>query len=192
MGIFTQNANVAFLKNNSEVCISEGFEALARIRVSTKTHSIVACINVVTSNILLTNQIGLSDTAAKKLHISEGDMLQVLHLETIEFLNHLKAKIYNHKLDYIAYQDIITDVVKGDYSNIHLSAFITACAGDRMDIDEIADLTKAMITSGVQLKWHTDMVMDKHCLSGLPGNRTTPIIVSIIAAFRLTMPKTSS
>tara|TARA_R110002012_G_scaffold160895_1_gene322889 strand:+ start:44731 stop:44961 length:231 start_codon:yes stop_codon:yes gene_type:complete len=75
LGIFTQNANVAFLKNNSEVCISEGFEALARIRVSTKTHSIVACINVVTSNILLTNQIGLSDTTAKKLHISEGDML---------------------------------------------------------------------------------------------------------------------
>jgi len=78
---------------------------------------------------LLTDEIGLSDTAAEKLNISDGDILNVSHLETINSLNHLRAKIYNHKLDYNAYQEIITDVVKGDYSNIHLSAFITACTG---------------------------------------------------------------
>lgn len=192
LGIFTQNANVAFLKNDSDVCISEGFTALTRIRVSTKTNSIVASLNVVTSNILLPDEIGLSNTAAEKLNISNGDILNVTHLETISSLNHLRAKIYNHKLDYHAYQEIINDVVRGDYSNIHLSAFVTACAGDRMDVDEISDLTKAMICSGVQLKWNKDMVMDKHSIGGLPGNRTTPILVSIITAYGLTMPKTSS
>jgi len=192
LGISTQNANVVFLKDDSYISISEGFEALTRIRVSTKTNSIVASLNVVTSNILLKDEIGLSDTAAKKLDISEGDSLTVSHLETINSLEYLRAKIYNHKLDYDAYQSIITDIVKGDYSNIHLSAFITACAGDRMEITEIADLTKAMIASGIQLKWHKDIVTDKHCIGGLPGNRTTPIIVSIITAFGLTMPKTSS
>lgn len=192
LGIFTQNAHVVFLKNDSDVCISEGFAALTRIRVSTKSNSIVASLNVVTSNILLPDEIGLSNTAAEKLNISDGDILTVSHLETINSLNHLRAKIYNHKLDYHAYQDIITDVVRGDYSNIHLSAFITACAGNRMDVDEIANLTKAMVSSGVQLKWNKDIVMDKHCIGGLPGNRTTPIVVSIITAFGLTMPKTSS
>jgi len=192
LGIFTQNANVVFLKNDSYICISEGFEALIRIRVSTENNSIVASLNVVTSNVLLKDEIGLSNTAAEKLNISEGDILTVSHLETIDSLDHLRAKIFNKKLDYTAYQNIITDIVKGDYSNIHLSAFITACAGDRMDINEIANLTKAMICSGVQLKWNKEMVMDKHCIGGLPGNRTTPIIVSIITAFGLTMPKTSS
>lgn len=192
LGIFTENANVVFLRNDSNVCISEGFVALTRVRVSTKTSSIVASLNVITSNILLADEIGLSNTAAEKLNITDGDILKVSHLETIESLNHLRAKIYNHKLDYHAYQEIINDIVKGDYSNIHLSAFITACAGGRMGINEIADLTKAMIASGVQLKWNKEMVMDKHCIGGLPGNRTTPIIVSIITAFGLTMPKTSS
>lgn len=192
LGIFTQNANVVFLKDDSYICISEGFEALTRIRVSTKTNSIVASLNVITSNILHKDEIGLSNTAAEKLDISEGDILDVSHLETINSLEHLRAKIYNQKLDYTAYQNIITDIVKGDYSNIHLSAFITACAGGRMDITEIADLTKAMIASGIQLKWNKEIVMDKHCIGGLPGNRTTPIIVSIITAFGLTMPKTSS
>lgn len=192
LGIFTQNANVVFLKHDSDVCISEGFAALTRIRVSTKTNSIVASLNVVTSDILLPDEIGLSNTAAEKLNISDGDILSVSHLETIISLDHLRAKIYNHKLDYHAYQEIINDIVKGDYSNIHLSAFITACAGDRMDIDEIANLTKAMVSSGVHLKWSNDIVMDKHSIGGLPGNRTTPIIVSIITAFGLIMPKTSS
>ena len=192
LGIFTQNDHVAFLKNDSDVCISEGFEALTRIRVSTKTNSIVASLDVVTSNILLPDEIGLSNTAAEKLNISDGDILDVSHLEDIISLNHLRAKIYNHKLDYHAYQEIITDVVRGDYSNIHLSAFITACAGDRMDVDEIANLTKAMVCSGIQLKWDKAIVMDKHSIGGLPGNRTTPIVVSIVAAFGLSMPKTSS
>ncbi|MGA8854274.1 MAG: thymidine phosphorylase family protein [Christiangramia sp.] len=192
LGIFTEHANVVFLKNDSYICISEGFEALTRVLVSSKTTSIVASLNVVTSNILLKDEIGLSDTAAKKLDLSEGDNLTVSHLETIDSLDYLRAKIFNHKLDYAAYQNIITDIVKGNYSNIHLSAFITACAGDRIDITEIADLTKAMIASGIQLKWNKEIVLDKHCIGGLPGNRTTPIIVSIITAFGLTMPKTSS
>lgn len=192
LGIFTQNANVIFLRKDSDVCISEGFEAFTRVRISTKTNSIVASLNVVTSDILLVNEVGLSNTAEEKLNVYDGEFLTVSHLETIESLRHLRAKIYNHRLDYNAYQDIINDIAKGDYSNIDISAFITACAGERIDIHEIADLTKAMIDSGVQLKWNREIVLDKHCIGGLPGNRTTPIVVSVITAYGLTMPKTSS
>lgn len=49
-----------------------------------------------------------------------------------------------------------------------------------------------MIASGEQIRWDEKMIVDKHCIGGLPGNRTTPIIVSIAAAFGLKMPKTSS
>ena len=136
--------------------------------------------------------MGLSQIAAKKLKVSDGETLYVSHLEPIESLSFVRSKIYNQRLDYKAYKDIITDIIEGDYSNIHLSAFITACAGDRMDIDEISDLTKAMITSGKQLDWKKEIVVDKHCIGGLPGNRTTPIVVAIAAAYGLTMPKTSS
>ena len=126
------------------------------------------------------------------LNVLENDIICVSHLEPIESLSHVRAKIYNHKLNYDAYSSIISSISKGDYSNIHLSAFITACAGDRMDIYEIADLTKAMIASGKQLKWDKKIIVDKHCIGGLPGNRTTPIVVAIVAAHGLTMPKTSS
>ena len=35
-------------------------------------------------------------------------------------------------------------------------------------------------------------VLDKHCVGGLPGNRTTPIVVAIVAALGYRIPKTSS
>lgn len=192
LGIYTQNENVVYMREDCHVCISEGFEALTRIRISKATSSIVASLNVIRSNILLPNEIGLSEAAAKKLNVSENETLYVSHLEPIESLSYVRAKIYNQKLDYNAFNHIITDIVEGDYSNIHLSAFITACAGDRMDINEISDLTKAMIASGKQLNWNKDIVVDKHCIGGLPGNRTTPLVVAIVAAYGLTMPKTSS
>ncbi|TVZ28754.1 thymidine phosphorylase [Gillisia sp. Hel_I_86] len=192
LGIYTQNENVVYMHEDCHVCISEGFEALTRIRISNATTSIVASLNVLNSEILLPNEIGLSDAAAKKLNVSENETLYVSHLEPIESLSHVRAKIYNQKLDFSAFNEIITDIAEGDYSNIHLSAFITACAGDRMDIEEISDLTKAMIASGAQLNWNQEIVVDKHCIGGLPGNRTTPLVVAIVAACGLTMPKTSS
>ena len=49
-----------------------------------------------------------------------------------------------------------------------------------------------MVKIGDRLSWPSEIVMDKHCVGGLPGNRTTPIVVSILTAAGLTMPKTSS
>ena len=43
-------------------------------------------------------------------------------------------------------------------------------------------LTRAMIRVGKQVHWDRALVVDKHCVGGLPGNRTTPIIVPIIAS----------
>jgi thymidine phosphorylase len=49
-----------------------------------------------------------------------------------------------------------------------------------------------MIEVGDRLSWDSDIVVDKHSVGGLPGNRTTPIVVPIVASLGLTMPKTSS
>jgi thymidine phosphorylase len=61
-----------------------------------------------------------------------------------------------------------------------------------MNTNEMVYLTKAMINAGQQIKWEQPVIFDKHCVGGLPGNRTTPIVVSIVAAAGLIIPKTSS
>jgi len=51
-----------------------------------------------------------------------------------------------------------------------------------MSLRETVDLTRAMVRSGERLCWDREVVADKHCVGGLPGNRTTPIVVAIAAA----------
>ncbi len=128
----------------------------------------------------------------KSLGVNEGDTITITHLKPIESLSGVRAKMYHQKIDEKAYQDIISDITKGLYSNIEIAAFIAGCAGDNMDLEEITWLTKAMIDSGSRLKWDQKIILDKHCVGGLPGNRTTPIVVAIVAAAGLVIPKTSS
>ena len=115
-----------------------------------------------------------------------------LQEQALDSLSFLRSKIYGNKLSALQMEKIISDITLGYYSDIQISAFITACAGNRLNQEEILNLTKAMLKVGEKIDWHKAMVVDKHCVGGIPGNRTSPIIVAIVTAFGLTMPKTSS
>jgi thymidine phosphorylase len=82
--------------------------------------------------------------------------------------------------------------VAGRYSAIEITAFIAACTSKPLNRDEVCALTQAMVDAGERLAWPPAIIADKHSVGGLPGNRTSPIIVAIAAAAGLTMPKTSS
>lgn len=192
LGIHTQHEHFAYMREDCHVCVSEGFGALTRIRITNGKKSIIASLNVIRTEILQPGEISLSESAIHSLGIKEGEIITASHLHPINSLSYVRSKIYGNALSSKELNEIVRDIVYGNYSNIHLSAFITACAGNRMETGEIISLTEAMIASGQRIHWDGDMIVDKHCIGGLPGNRTTPIIVSIVTAFGLTMPKTSS
>jgi len=192
LGIHSQQEHYAYMREDCHVCISEGFEALTRVRITNGKKSIVASLNVLRTEILETGEISLSENAIQALGVREGETITASHLHPINSLSYVRSKIYGNTLSGVELKEIVQDIVKGNYSNIHLSAFITACAGNRLSTKEIISLTEAMIASGQRISWSEAMVVDKHCIGGLPGNRTTPIVVSIVTAFGLTMPKTSS
>jgi len=192
LGIDAQHEYFAYMREDCHVCISEGFEALTRVRLTHGDKTIIASLNVVRTEILKTGEVSLSESAAQSLEVMEGGMITVSHQHPNDSLGHVRSKIYGNELSALQLKEIIQDIVAGNYSNVHLSAFITACAGNRMNTEEIIALTEAMIASGKSIRWRDDVVVDKHCIGGLPGNRTTPIIVSIVTALGLTMPKTSS
>ena len=49
-----------------------------------------------------------------------------------------------------------------------------------------------MIATGTKLDLGNPVIADKHCVGGVPGNRTTMIVVPILAALGVVVPKTSS
>ncbi|MEO6903525.1 MAG: thymidine phosphorylase family protein [Bacteroidia bacterium] len=192
LGIDTYRENIIFIRADSHVCKSEGFTALTRIVIHKNENEIVATLNVVNSAILKDGEASLSQEAMKRLEVKEGDTISLSHLKPIASLAKVRAKMYKEELHDNDFNEIIHDIVLGHYSNIEIAAFVSACAGNNLTVNEIAGLTKAMINSGHKIDWGKGMVLDKHCVGGLPGNRTTPIVVSIVAAAGLIIPKTSS
>ena len=192
LGIDTYRENIIYMRSNCPVCLSEGFTALTRVVVNCRDKSIIATLNVIQSEIIRHGEAGLSTEAVKRLVAKDGDIVSISHLQPIQSVGLVRAKMYGRELSESEFEEIITDITKGQYSNIELAAFITASASDNLSINEIKGLTKAMIRSGKKLEWKSSPIYDKHCVGGLPGNRTTPIVISIAAAAGLTIPKTSS
>jgi thymidine phosphorylase len=192
LGVDTYQEPVVYMREDCAVCRSEGFAAQARVQLAAGERSVVATLNIVTGNWLGDGEAGLSVSAWSALQPSEGGLLTVTHAPPLDSLSHVRAKVYGHRLDSAAFAAVIGDVAAGRYSDLHLAAFITACASNRLDLDETVALTQAMIDVGDRLDWRRDTVVDKHCVGGLPGNRTTLLVVPIVAACGLTMPKTSS
>jgi thymidine phosphorylase len=104
----------------------------------------------------------------------------------------IRKKIHGEVLGREDYGYIVRDIVENRYSKVELTAFVVACAQASMERDEILYLAEAMVAHGEKLDWGRDMVVDKHCIGGVPGNRTTMIVVPIVAAHGIAIPKTSS
>jgi len=192
LGIDTYREPVAFLRADCAVCRAEGFQALSRVRLERGGRVVIATLNVVHGALLSGCDLGLSEAAWQALGVRDGDVVRVGHPEAVESFAAVRSKIYGGRFDDAALAAIIHDINAGRYSAIEIAAFITACAGDHMSLAETLSLTRAMIAVGTRLAWHQAPIVDKHCVGGLPGNRTTPIMVAIVAACGLTIPKTSS
>jgi thymidine phosphorylase len=192
LGIDTYQEHIVYMRADCHVCRSEGFEARSRVQVSTNGARLLATLNVIRSELLGLDEASLSEAAWTQLGAHDGDVVEVTHPEPIESESFVRAKAYGARLSQDQLSAVVGDIAKGLYSELHLAAFVTACAGDHLDVNETISLTRAMIGVGERISWPYPVVADKHCVGGLPGNRTTLLVVPIIAALGLPIPKTSS
>jgi thymidine phosphorylase len=193
LGIDTLQEAVVYMREDCEVCRSEGFAAQARVEVAQDGRVIVATLNTVRWGTLLApGEAGLSESAWTRLGAADGSLVSISHPTPLDSLSHVRAKAFGRRLDAAAMQAVVRDVVAGRYADIHLASFITACAAAGLVREEMIALTRAMIDSGQRLYWDGRPILDKHSVGGVPGNRTTMIVVPIVTAHSCVMPKTSS
>ncbi len=192
MGIDTYQEPVIYMHSDCHVCRSEGFESQSRVQITAQGKHIIATLNVVSADYLAPNEAGLSDAAWRLLEAETPIEIELSHPEPVDSFTHVRAKLFDNSLTAYQFESIFEDISKHRYSDVQLSAFLAACSGKGMSLEEIVDMTRSMVMVGEKIDWGVTKVFDKHCVGGLPGNRTTPIVVAIVAASGLVMPKTSS
>ncbi|MAC33763.1 thymidine phosphorylase family protein [Parahaliea mediterranea] len=193
IGINTHQEPVIYMRSDCLVCRAEGFVASTRVSVNHNGNTTIATLNVVDDSVLAHGEAGLSKVALSRLDVAPGQTIRVTHAPVVRSVASVRKKTFGHKLSGDELAAIIEDINAHRYSDIEIASFLSVCAGNRLDIDEIIGLTNAMVACGQVLSWPGhDMVLDKHCIGGLPGNRTTPLVVSVVSAAGFLMPKTSS
>ncbi|EGG99035.1 Thymidine phosphorylase [gamma proteobacterium IMCC2047] len=193
MGIDTHQEPVVYMRDDCHVCRAEGFDASSRVQLKAGGKTLIATLNVVDKKSFPRNHVGLSRIALTRLQVTSGAKVFIGHAPVVTSLHTLRKKIYGHALSDKEIGAIISDISEHRYSDIEIASFLSICAGSRLNTDEIIGLTRAMVEHGKRLSWPgNQQVFDKHSVGGLPGNRTSPLVVAIVSFAGLTIPKTSS
>jgi len=111
---------------------------------------------------------------------------------TPESVRYIRRKMNGQKLKKVEIEAIVKDIVDRKLRDIEISSFVTSLEINGLDMDEIAWLTTAMAETGDMLDIDRKPIMDVHSIGGVPGNKTNTLVVPIVAAAGLTIPKTSS
>jgi putative thymidine phosphorylase len=112
-------------------------------------------------------------------------------MEQEEALGAIRKKLVGKTLNYREIYCIMDQIAKQRLGQV-LTTYFTASGYSRgFTNQELYLLTKAMVETGEKLHFE-GIVADKHSIGGVPGTRTTLIVVPIVAAAGFTIPKSSS
>ena len=176
---------------NKEDADSLGLRALDRVRISYKNKELTAIVDT-TTKFTIKEEIITNDDVTNFFELMGGEHLEVFPQEELESIIYIKQKLAGARLEYDKIKKIVEDIVDKKVSEVELTAFVTALHTLGLSIDEAASLSRAMAATGKKLKLDKKLVCDKHSIGGIPGDKTSLVLVPIIAAAGLTIPKTSS
>ena len=163
-----------------------------RIKISNSDKSAVAVVDITNSDLLVARgEIGLTDEVVGLLGGVEK-IVDVFSEKKPKSIDLIKKKLRGKQLSYNEFEEILSDIKDNRITSVETAYFVSATYVHPLTVSETVAFTKAMVNTGSILKFDSNIIADKHCIGGVPGNRTTMIIVPIIASAGLVIPKSSS
>lgn len=186
------NENIAYLHKDCDAYKIDDIQNITKIEVHGGAAPLFAFLEVVDDpSIVAPNQLGLNNEAFARLNLPEGANISISLAGAPPSMASIQRKIAGNILSSAEYASIIKDIVAKRYSNMDVASFLVA-SGSFMTASEVLSLTEALIGEDI-LRWDNEnIVVDHHCLGGVPGNKTDIIITAIVAAYGLPIPKTAS
>lgn len=189
LDIKTGQSNIALL--NVDEAMRYGIKAGDKIKISWLNKSVVAEANTSQKRVKR-GQIGLYKDIWETTTIAANTIVEIEFLERAKSIRAIKKRLLGKKLNYEDFYQIFSDISNGILSRTETTYFVASSFIEDYSDQELFYMTKAMAETGEMLKFSKKMVVDKHSVGGLAGNRTTMVVIPILASLGLTIPKTSS
>ncbi len=178
---------------NGTDALTMDFHTLDRVKIFKGKQFETATVNLAENgNVIPSGSIGIFGETAQSLGLKSGDKVSITLARKPLSLAYIRKKLDGQRLDKKEIDQIVWDIVHNKLSDIELTYFVAACYTNALSMRETILLTKAIASHGEILRWKKHPILDKHCIGGIPGNRTTMVLVPLMAAAGYTLPKTSS
>jgi AMP phosphorylase len=189
LGLETGGKPIVIL--NKEDADDLGIRSLGRVHLRFNKHELTAIANI-TTKVVGKGLVGISEEVKKQFKLKENDEIEVDIAKFPNSLQFILNKLKGRRLAYEEIKEIVKDVVERNLSEIEIAAFVISLHNFGLDLDEASSLAISMVETGETLNLKKENIVDKHSIGGGVGDKTTLLLVPIIAAAGLTIPKTSS
>jgi len=186
--ITTGGTRIALLSEHSASQL--GVHSSDRIKITYQNKELIAIANI--TELFPKNCIGLYRETVTALGVKEAETVNVQLAPLPESLFNIRAKLRGERLQEKDIFAIVQDVVERHLSTVEIAAFLTSLSIHGISTSETEALSRAMIKTGKTLDFGKTPILDKHSVGGVPGDKTSMLIVPIVAAAGYTIPKTSS
>lgn len=191
MGLSTGGVLVVVLNQHDAARFD--VHALDRILIKAHRKKTVAVVDIASSERSIPRGIvGCFAEVLTKLHISNGDVVSLDYAKKPQSISLIRKKLDGGTLTTDDTYTIVKDIVRDELTSDELGYYVAACYTRGMTLQEAIDLTRATVDTGQRINVKSEKILDKHCIGGIPNNRTTLIVVPILVAAGFTIPKTSS
>ncbi|MGQ9720196.1 MAG: AMP phosphorylase [Candidatus Jordarchaeum sp.] len=177
------------LLNNSDA-LHIGVRPHDRIKVKTSKKELTVIVNI-TDSYVNQGEIGITPSLKKFFNCNSGETMEITTTGRSSSMDYIHKKMKGENLNYKEIHAIIGDIVEGNLSELEIAAFVLSQQFVGMSLDEIEHLTRSMVETGEKIDFD-EPAFDKHSVGGVPGNKVSLLIVPIVAAAGLLIPKTSS
>jgi len=174
---------------NGETARSMNLNLQDRVKVFWDGGEVVAVLEL-SERVINLGEVGLTRDVWECMEVPEE-----VHLKPVvkpESVAYIKRRLLGAPLKGDEIRQIIFDLIENRLSDVESAYFVASAYVQRLSFGEEQALTDAMVEAGDTISFSRSPVLDKHCIGGVPGNRTTPIVVPIVAAAGYLVPKTSS
>jgi len=181
-------ANVAIF--NIKDCEAMGIHAGDRVEIKRKNKSTIAIVNI--SETMPRTLVGITKDLGDEFGVKDNEEVSVSPAVQPSSLIAIRERLNGRRLDAESAYEIIRDIVSRKLDKEEITAFVVSLHIYGIDLEEAAYISDAMVRTGSTLNLNKKRIFDKHSIGGVPGDKTSMLVVPIVAAAGLTIPKTSS
>jgi len=168
-----------------------GVRSLDRVKLIAPELSVTAIVGT-SATMVKEGSVGLMCTHECYAQLSSLEKIEIVPTTRPDSVELIKKKMEGKVLTSPEVRTIVKDIVSHNLSDVELAAYIVSTQIRGMNLDEVTELTKSMVETGTTIELDKHPIFDFHSIGGVPGNKITMLVVPIVAAAGLQIPKTCS